>query len=197
MAAKTVDQYIINHPNWEEELKQLRELMTSTELEETVKWGGPVYMIDGKNVLGIGAFKNHCALWFFQGALLEENTDLLVNAQEGKTKALRQIRFEKGDNLPIKELKKYVSEAIWNQKKGKELKPETDKKIDIPLELATAFQKDRALKKAFEDLTPGKQREYCEYIAEAKRETTKTSRLEKISPMIKAGVGLNDKYKNC
>lgn len=197
MAAKNVDQYIVNHPNWEEELKQLREIVNSTGLEETVKWGGPVYTLEGKNVIGIGAFKNHCALWFFQGALLKDNTDLLVNAQEGKTKALRQIRFEKGEKLPLKELKKYIKEAIRNQKEGKELKPDTNKSTDIPIELETAFQQDRALKKAFKDLSPGKQREYCQHVSEAKRETTKTKRLEKIIPMIKAGVGLNDKYKNC
>ena len=46
-------------------------------------------------------------------------------------------------------------------------------------------------------LTPGKQREYCEYIASSKREATKHSRLEKITPMILNSVGLNDKYKNC
>ena len=197
MAAKTVDEYIVNHPNWEKELKQLREMVNSTTLEETVKWGRPVYTLEGKNVLGIGAFKNHCALWFFQGGLLEKNTALLINAQEGKTKALRQIKFEKGEKLPLDELEKYVAEAIRNQKEGREIKPETDKETKIPIELADAFQKDRALKRAFDDLTPGRQRDYCEYIAEAKRETTKTGRLDKISPMIKAGVGLNDKYTNC
>jgi uncharacterized protein YdeI (YjbR/CyaY-like superfamily) len=46
-------------------------------------------------------------------------------------------------------------------------------------------------------LTPGKQREYAEYITEAKKDETKLKRIEKIIPMIKAGIGLNDKYKNC
>jgi uncharacterized protein YdeI (YjbR/CyaY-like superfamily) len=197
MAAKTVEQYITNHPNWEEEISTLREIITSTELEETIKWGGPVYTIGGKNVVGIGAFKNHCALWFFQGALLKENTALLENAQEGKTKALRQIRFEKGDELPLDTLRKYVLEAIQNQKEGKEIKPDTNRKTEVPIELEGAMSKDRALKSAFKDLSPGKQREYCGYISEAKRETTKNSRLEKIIPMIKAGTGLHDKYKNC
>lgn len=197
MAAKNVDQYIVNHPNWEEELKKLRQMVNSTALEETIKWGGPVYTIEGKNVVGIGAFKNHCAIWFFQGALFKENTDLLVNAQEEKTKALRQIKFEKGEKLPLNELKKYIEEAIRIQKEGRELKQETSRKINIPVELEAGFQNDRALKKAFYDLSPGKQREYSQYILEAKKETTKMGRLEKISPMIKAGIGLNDKYKNC
>ncbi len=189
MAAKTVDEYIVNHPNWEKELKQLRKMVNSTALEETVKWGGPVYTLEGKNVLGIGAFKNHCALWFYQGALLKENTDLLINAQEGKTISLRQIKFEKGENLPLDELKKYIAEAIRNQKEGREIKRESEKKNAIPIELADAFQKDRALKKAFDDLTPGRQREYCQYIEEAKRETTRTGRLRKNKPYDQSGGG--------
>ena len=63
-------------------------------LEETVKWGGPVYVADGKNIVGLGAFKSYFALWFFQGALLADQEKVLVNAQEGRTKALRQWRFE-------------------------------------------------------------------------------------------------------
>jgi uncharacterized protein YdeI (YjbR/CyaY-like superfamily) len=52
-------------------------------------------MKGGKNLLGIGAFKNHFGLWFFQGSLLKQNTKLLVNAQEGKTQAMRQIKLDK------------------------------------------------------------------------------------------------------
>lgn len=197
MAVKTVAEYIEKHPQWEEEIVSLREMLLSTELEEAIKWGGPVYTLDGKNVVGIGAFKNHCALWFFQGALLKENTALLQNVQEGKTKALRQIRFEKGDELPVEILRNYVLEAIQNQREGKEIKPSKSKEVEIPLSLETAFKKDPALKKAFLELTPGRQREYCDHIAEAKREATKLNRIEKIIPMIKSGKGLHDKYKNC
>ena len=50
---------------------------------------------------------------------------------------------------------------------------------------------------SFNNLTRYKQRKYCEHIVTAKREATKTSRLEKIKPMILQGVGLHDKYKNC
>ena len=99
--------------------------------------------------MGIGAFKNHCALWFYQGALLEENTDLLVNAQEGKTKALRQIRFEKGEKLPLDELRKYVEEAIKNQKRRKRDQTGNHKEINIPIELEAAFPKRRSFKKGF------------------------------------------------
>ncbi|MGW1453416.1 YdeI/OmpD-associated family protein [Salegentibacter agarivorans] len=197
MAVKSVQEYIETHPSWEKELESLRTIMQNTELEECIKWGAPVYALDGKNVAGIAAFKNHCALWFFNGALLKENTVLLHNAQEGKTKALRQIRFVKGDKIEPEILQKYVVEAIQIQREGKEIKPVTAKRLVIPAELKAAFKEDNDLEKSFQQLTKGKKREYADYIAEAKRESTKQSRLEKIKPMIISGVGLNDKYKNC
>ncbi|WP_282019085.1 YdeI/OmpD-associated family protein [Salegentibacter mishustinae] len=197
MAVKSVKEYIETHPTWEKELESLRAIMQNTELEECIKWGSPVYALEGKNVAGIAAFKNHCAIWFFNGALLKENTILLHNAQEGKTKALRQIRFEKGDKIEPEILQKYVVEAIQNQREGKEIKPVTSKELVVPSELKAAFREDKDLEKSFQQLTKGKQREYADYISQAKRETTKQSRLEKIKPMIKNGEGLHDKYKNC
>lgn len=196
MAIKTLKEYLAKNSKWANEIQQLHELLSDTILEQEIKWGVPTYTLNSKNVVGIAAFKNHCALWFFNGSLLKKNTRLLVNAQEGKTRALRQIRFEKGAVIDNSELLPYVKEAIKNQEEGKEIKALT-KKLEIPAELADAFKKDAELKTGFFKLTPGRQREYANYIAEAKRETTKHSRLEKIIPMIKNGVGLHDKYKNC
>lgn len=197
MPVKNVEEYIGCHSYWEEELRQLHEMLLTTELEPDIKWGAPVYTLEGKNVVGLGAFKNHYALWFFNGSLLKENTALLVNAQEGKTRALRQIRFEKGDNINTSALLPYVKEAIVNQREGKEISPVRDKELIIPQELAKELEKDAEFNESFNRLTPGKQREYANYIMEAKRKTTKNSRLEKINPMVKSGLGLNDKYKNC
>ena len=197
MAVKSVEEYINCHSYWEEELRQLHEMLLTTQLKPEIKWGAPVYTLEGKNVIGIGAFKNHYGLWFFNGALLKRNTSLLVNAQEGKTKALRQIRFEKGDEVKTSLLLPYIQEAIENQQKGREIKPDFNKELVIPDELSTALKVDKELETSFKNLTPGKQREYADYISDAKRETTKKSRIEKITPMIKNGVGLHDKYKNC
>lgn len=193
-AVKTVDEYIARHEPWQELLLQLRDILLSTELEETVKWGAPVYTIDGKNVVGIGAFKSYAGLWFFQGVFLKDPQQKLVNAQEGTTKALRQWRFDTVEDMDEKLVKAYVLEAIENQKQGKEIKPEK-KKTTLPDELKEALRKDTQLKKAFDAFTPGKQREFAEYIGSAKQEKTRLSRLEKVQPMILAGKGLNDKYR--
>ncbi|MBO3116593.1 YdeI/OmpD-associated family protein [Winogradskyella sp. DF17] len=195
---RSVDHYIALHPSYSEALHLLRKLILSTELQEAIKWGAPVYTLNGKNIVGLGAFKNHFGLWFFNGVFLKDTENLMVNAQENKTKALRQMRFTHKDEINAPIVLAYVKEAIDNQRQGRELKPERKAKpLVIPNELSSALNADQALKQAFKTLTPGKQREYCEHISSAKRETTKLARLEKIRPMILAGMGLYEKYKNC
>lgn len=194
MPVKNAEEYINKHVQWKSELGKLREIFLSTELTETIKWGAPTYTLNGKNVVGMAAFKNHYALWFYKGSLLKENTDLLINAQEGKTSGLRQIRFKKDESPEAHVLNKYVLEAIKIEKEGKQV-PIKKSTVETPPELTTAFQKDQELHSAFEKLSAGKQKDYNLYISEAKREATKKKRLEKIIPMIKNGQGLNDKYK--
>ena len=194
----SVEEYIELHPHYGEELKIIRNIINQTELVETIKWSAPTYTLNGKNVVGFSAFKNHFGLWFFNGVFLKDEHNLLINAQEKKTKALRQMRFTDKSEINEVIILAYVKEAIENQRLGKELKPTRHKKaVLVPDALKESFKSNKDLQMAFTALTPGKQREYCEYIASAKRETTKQSRLEKITPMILSGVGLNDKYKNC
>lgn len=193
----SVEEYVEVNSHYGEALTLLRQLINSTELEETLKWSAPVYTINGKNVLGLGAFKNHFGIWFFNGIFLKDEKQLLSNAQE-KTKALRQMRYESISEIDKNVVLSYIKEAIDNQKLGKELKPEKKGKyVEIPVELKDSLKKDTNLNEAFHNLTPFKQREYAEFIATAKRAETKQSRLEKILPMILKSIGLNDKYKNC
>ncbi len=193
----TVEEYIEVHHHFADELEILRNIILKTDLEETIKWNAPLYAWEGKNVIGLGAFKHHFGIWFFNGVFLKDDCNLLEQAQE-TTKALRQMRFESSNEINKDAVLSYVKEAINNQKEGKEILPDKKGKTAIiPKELLGYLQTDQAMKLAFNALTPGKQREYCDYIESAKRETTKVTRLEKIKPMILKGVGLHDKYKNC
>ncbi|WP_426429817.1 YdeI/OmpD-associated family protein [Winogradskyella sp. HB-48] len=194
----SVEEYIEVNAHFAEELSILREIINSTELEESIKWNAPTYTLNGKNVIGLGAFKNHFGIWFFQGVFLKDEANLLVNAQENKTKALRQMRFESIADINKSAVLNYVKEAIENQRLGKEIMPQRNTKpIAIPKELESEISKDKELKQAFEKLSASCKREYCEHISEAKREATKIRRLEKIIPMILEQKGLHDKYKNC
>ncbi len=194
--AKRVDAYIKKHDRWSSQLAKLREILLGGGLEEAIKWGSPTYTLDGKNLVGLSAFKNHCALWFHNGSFLKDSEKKLFNAQEGRTRGLRQWRFEEGDKIPVRLVKSYVQEAIQNHKSGKRITPKK-KALSVPAELEAAFAKSAKLKKAFEQLTPGKQREYAEHIGSAKQEKTRLTRLEKAKPLILQGGGLYDKYKNC
>ena len=185
------------HP-FKDAILTLRTIVKQTELVETFKWSAPVYTIDGKNVAGIGKFKHHFGVWFFNGSLIKDKYGRLHNAQEGKTKALRQLRYPDASEIKEDELLYYLNEAISNQKKGLEVKAAKPvKKVVLPTELTQAFSEDKNLEKAFKALTPGRQKEYAEHIASAKQEKTRRSRLEKATPLILDGKGLHDKYKNC
>lgn len=191
----TVDEYIINNEEWKAELIMLRAQLLSTELSETIKWGGPVYTINKKNVVGLGAFKKHVAVWFFQGSLLLDKRKVLINAQEKKTNALRHLRFKKGQQINLELVSEYVAEAIENQKAGLEIKPQRNKPVIIPEELNQAFESVENLKTSFEYFTKAKQREFANHVASAKREETRHKRVEKIIPLILNKVALNDKYR--
>ena len=190
-----VDKYIVKHKQWQSELDFLRGILLKTELQEEIKWGAPTYTLGGKNVVGLGAFKSYVGLWFFQGVFLTDKSNVLFNAQEGKTKAMRQWRFTSIEDMDANLIKSYIKEAIANQKVGKELKPQRGSGVILPELLRTLLDENPSLKTKFESLTPYKQKEYCEYIEEARREVTKESRIKKIVPLITKGIGLHDKYR--
>lgn len=192
---KTVEEFLEKQDQWKNELIHLRQLLLETELLETIKWGMPVYTINDKNVVGLASFKSYVGLWFYQGSFLSDPQHVLINAKDEKTKGLRQLRFSSTEEFDDELIRQYLSEAIQNQKDGKEIKPERKKGLIIPSELQEKLNQDQNLKDSFENFTTGKQREFTEYIESAKRMETKISRLEKIISMISQGIGLNDKYK--
>ena len=191
---KTVEDFLSNNENWRKELEKIREILLKTELKEEIKWGIPTYSAHGKNIVAFAGFKNHVALWFYNGVFLKDEHKVLYNANEEKTRGLRQWRFTSAEEIDPDLVLNYVFEAIQNQKEGKEIKPES-KKLAIPAELQKALDSNKVLKSAFESLTPGRQKEYIEFIDSAKREPTRIDRLNKSIPIILEGKGLHDKYR--
>jgi len=193
--AKSVDDYIAQAEHWQAELGQLRKILCATALTEEIKWGAPCYTYKGKNVVGLGAYKAYVGLWFHQGALLTDKNKVLINAQQGKTKGLRQWRMQSAQEIKPALIRRYLKEAIRLVEDGKQIAPSRAKKLLMPSELDAALKKSKSAAKKFAALTPGRQREYADYISEAKREETKLARVKKILPLIAAGGGLNDKYR--
>lgn len=78
---------------WWELMHHLRGLLQETDLHETFKWDLPVYTHRDKNVVGLRHTKKFCSLWFFYGGRLEDADEVFINAQPGKTKDMRHLRF--------------------------------------------------------------------------------------------------------
>lgn len=195
----SVEAYITDQPvEWQPALQAIRALMEQLGLDETIKWAFPTFMLKGKNVAAIYVNKAFAGIWFFQGALLPDPNGLLHNAQESKTQAMRQLRFYHPGEVDLTLAEAFLLQAIENERQGLRVKierPSFHLDRDTPPELKAALNSKPAFQSAFLALSPGKQREYCEYIASAKRTDTKQRRLEKIIPMVKEGTGLSDKYK--
>jgi len=191
-----VDQYIDENEKWQEELTILRKLMQSINLDETIKWMFPTYMDKGKNITAICGFKDHFGIWFFQGGTLKDELNILTNAQEGKTKAMRHWKMYSKADIKEELILVYVAEAIENQRTGNIIKTtRTKKALIIPPELQTVLDQDATLAQHFSEFSDYNKRDFAEHISSAKRAATKERRLQKIIPMILRGEGLGDKYK--
>lgn len=183
---------------WERELDILTRLLEETGMKSEIKWNHPVYGHAGRNVASCSGFKHHCSLWFFDGALLKDKENVLVNAQEGRTQAMRHWKFRKGDPMPEDTVRAYLREAMANAERGLTVEKARLRAEDIEWceVLQTAFDTDPDFQAAMQKLTPGRQRDYNVHIGSAKREATRLSRLENIRPMVHAGKGLNDRYRS-
>lgn len=193
---KTAEGYYEQEHLFKDAILKLRDIAIKTEAIETCKWGMPVYTIQNKNVFGICRFKEFFGVWFFNGVFLKDPKKVLRNAQNGKTKAMRHWNFTKNEEIDTNGVLAYMNEAIANQKLGKVIPPQKkSSSFKIPELLQTELNSLPKLKDAFDTFPAYKQKEFCEYITEAKQEKTKLKRLAKIVPMILSGTGLNDAYR--
>ncbi len=187
---------ISRYPQWEQQLLQLHTCAAQCGMEKTVKWGIPVFTYNKKNILGIAAFKSYVGIWFYEGALLADKEKVLVNAQEGKTKRMRQWRFTAEEQIPVATVKAYMKEAM--RLSGQAATAPVDKqsiKLEIPQELEQALQQNPAAAQIFKELAPSHRREYANYVREAKQLTTRIRRAEKSISLILQKKGLFDTYK--
>lgn len=188
-----VDTYINKAQKWQKEMALLRTIVLDCGLTEELKWKNPCYTFQQSNVVIIHGFKEYCGLLFFKGALLNDVHKILIQQTEN-VQSGRQIRFTDVTEIialqPI--LKTYIYEAIEVERAG--LKVQTIKLEDINFteELQIKLDEMPTFKKAFEALTPGRQRAYNLYFSAPKQSKTRTSRVENYMQQIINGKGLHD-----
>lgn len=186
-----VDAFVRKAKLWRDEIEALRSILLASGLDESLKWGKPCYSREGKNVAIIQAFKPHCALMFFKGVLLDDTHGLLREQGENTQSAMR-LEFTRPSQIKASIVNAYVKQAIAVEQAGLKVGAPTRRALKLPEELAAALAKNRALAKAFNALTPGRQRAYAMHINGAKQAATRAARVEKCTPAILAGLGLNE-----
>jgi uncharacterized protein YdeI (YjbR/CyaY-like superfamily) len=188
-----VDWFFSKDTKWQKEYEKLRTIILDCGLMEELKWGCPCYTFENTNIVLIHGFKEYCALLFFKGALLNDPNDILIQ-QTKNVQSARQIRFTNLKEIVKMEkiLKAYVYEAIEVERAGLKVKLKKTTDYKIPEEFQKKLDKNKALKTAFEELTPGRQRAYIFYFSQAKQAKTREERVEKYIKQILSGKGLDD-----
>ncbi|HEY0710816.1 MAG TPA: DUF1801 domain-containing protein [Polyangia bacterium] len=187
-----VDAFVARAKAWRGEMEKLRSILLACGLDEDVKWGKPCYAHEGSNIAIIQPFKEHCALMFFKGALLEDTHGRLRSQGENTQSAMR-LEFTNEAEVSKAVIKAYVKQAIAVEKAGLTVDFKAKRALDLPDELTQMLEKDRKLAKAFHALTPGRQRSYVLHITGAKQSATRAARIEKCVPKILAGLGFNER----
>ena len=188
-----LDFYFHKAKKWQEEIAKLRTIVLECGLNEELKWGCPCYTFGKNNIVLIHVFKEYCALLFFKGALLKDTKGILIQ-QTANVQAARQIRFTGISEInKLKSvLKTYIHEAVEVEKSGLKVILKKTAEFDCPEEFQSRLDEFPELKKAFFALTPGRQRAYLLHFSSAKQSATRIARIEKCTPQILSGKGLND-----
>jgi uncharacterized protein YdeI (YjbR/CyaY-like superfamily) len=188
-----VDWYFEKNTRWKKEIEKMRAIALDCGLTEELKWGCPCYQYENTNVVLIHVFKEYCAFLFFKGALLNDPDGILVQQTENVQSA-RQIRFTNVKEIQKQErtIRAYIYEAIEVERAGLKVKLKKTKEFPMPEEFKNKLDKSSALKKAFESLTPGRQRGYLLYFSSAKQAKTREERVKKYTKQILEGKGLED-----
>jgi uncharacterized protein YdeI (YjbR/CyaY-like superfamily) len=166
-------------------------------VDETIKWGMPFFVDEGRIVAHMAAFKQHCAFGFWRGR------NVANTGREGE--AMGQFgRIASVADLPSpREFKSLVKAAAAQARERAQAAPAVARRPAAPApapigtELRAALQGHAAARRGFESLTPGRQREYVEWIAEAKREATRTRRIAQALEWLVDGKSRNWKYEAC
>ena len=191
---KRIDAYIAKAPEYAKPiLRTVREMVHegAPDCEETLKWSNPAFVQNGI-LCGMAAFKEYCAVGFWKQSLIIEG----AGPQTDAAGALGQIRSVK--DLPPKSVFiKYVKRAVELNTSGVKVPrpPAKPKKpIAMPDEFRQAISKSAKARQTYETFSPSHQREYLEWITEAKQEETRTRRIAQAVEWMSEGKPRNWKY---
>lgn len=191
-----IDAYIARSPEFAKPiLSHLRDVVHAAcpDVEEAIKWGAPTFMYGGI-LCGMASFKEHCGFHFWKGSLVVPPTATSTVPAMGQFGRLTSV-----SDLPSRKvLASYVKKAMELKDAGVKSparsKPRAPRTVVVPDALAAALARNRRARATFDAFSPSQQREYCEWIAEAKREETRTQRVATAVEWLAEGKPRNWKY---
>ncbi|MDA1336163.1 MAG: YdeI/OmpD-associated family protein [Bacteroidetes bacterium] len=182
---------------WPDVLVELRKILLETGLKEVKKWSVPVYVnASNKNIAPLGAFRNHCVISFFKGALLNDANNVL-ESPGSNSQSTRQMRFTSSEEVLKSKnaLIGFLKEVVELEDAGKRIEFKKIQDYSVPEEFTAILNREPEFQKAFEALTPGRRRAYLMHFSQPKQSKTRQTRIEKSRDNILAGLGLNDHYR--
>jgi len=161
---------------------------------EDWKWGAPNFNLKGM-ICWLVRFKDHVGINFFKGVLIPDEFQLFSEGKEDE-KGNRIIKFQALSEVNEQQLNYYLQEAIRiNLEEIKIPKKLID--TGLPAYLEKELSLHPAANTFFQSLSPGGQRDYIEWITEAKREATRDKRMVTMMEWLAEGKRKNWKYENC
>ncbi|MBN8814015.1 MAG: YdeI/OmpD-associated family protein [Sphingomonas sp.] len=191
-----VDSYIASKGDFAKPiLTHLRDLIHARipDAGEDIKWSMPFFTYKGELLANMAAFKAHAAFGFW-------NRQELKTGREGD--AMGQYgRITSRDTMPddtvlldaLDRAVAMIDAGVKPQRPTRASEPEAE----VPAELAAALAGDAAASAKWEAFPPGCRREYCEWIAGAKRDETRAKRIAQTIEQVRDGKKINWKYENC
>jgi len=191
-----VDAYIAKaQPFAQTILTHMRALMHkhAPDADETLKWGVPHFVLNGQNLAGMASFKGHATFGFWRdeevtGAARKEG----AMGSFGRLASLADLPDDKALAAMIAK-----AVALAGEGKPKRAKAAAKPALDLPADLGAALKANGAAQGHWDAFSPGKRRDYIEWVLEAKREETRVKRIETIVAQVAEGKDRNWKYKGC
>jgi len=164
--------------------------------EETVKWGMPFFTYHDSPLMHMAAFKAHVVLGFWLGRLLMgDKASEEAMGQFGRIASLKDLPADKMILRFIKQAMALTDQGVKNPGRSAEARAKPRPPAKPPAFLQAAFRGDAKAAAGFKALSPGKQREYIDWLAEAKTDATREKRLAQALEWMAEGKGRNWKYE--
>ena len=164
------------------------------DVEETLKWGAPSFVLNGKILLMMAAFKAHAALNFWRGQELRgEQANADAMGQFGKLNSVDDLPADAELDALIRQAAE-LARSVPAPRKPKHAPKPVPK---VHPEFATALTAAPKAKAALDGFPPSAQRDYLEWISDAKQDSTRHKRIATAIEWLCEGKRRHWKYENC